>query len=105
MCASGDEPLAEATGIRIAKIDTGFPGATFNFAKRSESCPLQVQTLSHALLSHLAVGNISTFQSNVNTYEVDLTVQEQMEKMAQAHAGKGNDINPFITFDVEDIEN
>ena len=62
---------------------------------------------SHALLSHLAVGNISTFQSNVDTCELDNTVREQMEKMAQVHAGKHHDvdINPFITFDVKDIEN
>ena len=62
---------------------------------------------SHALLSHLEVGNISTFQSNVDTFELDNTVREQMEKMAQVHAGKHHDadINPFITFDVKDIEN
>ena len=61
----------------------------------------------HALLLHLAVGNISTFQSNVDTFELDDTVRAQMEKMAQVHAGKHHDakINPFITFDVMDIEN
>ena len=34
VCASGDEPLAEATGVDIKKIDTRFPGAAFGFAGR-----------------------------------------------------------------------
>jgi hypothetical protein len=43
----------------------------------------------------------------VDTFELDNTVREQMEKMAQVHAGKHHDVdvNPFITFVVKDIEN
>ena len=52
---------------------------------------------------HVADGNISTLKANVDTAEVDESVQEQIEAMAKKHAGKGDKINPYITFTVKEI--
>ena len=53
---------------------------------------------------HVADGNISTLKANVDTAEVDESVQEQIESMAKKHAGKGNNTNPYIAFVVKEIE-
>ena len=54
---------------------------------------------------HVADGaTISTLKANVDTAEVDESVQEQIKAMAKKHAGKGNNVNPYITFTVKEIE-
>ena len=62
--------------------------------------------ICHVLLLHVVAGNISTLKANVDTYEVEKSVLEQIEAMAKKHAGKHSDtdINPYITFTVREIE-
>ena len=55
---------------------------------------------------HVVAGNISTLKANVDTAEVEKSVQDQIEAMAKVHAAKNGDtdINPYITFTVVEFE-